>query len=366
MPGVRIVALTLTLFVLAAGGAGATLDAKKPPCKPTTTAKKPPAKKCKKAAKPRPKPKPTPKPVAPKPQLRLTMGYDVAVEPAGTLLVADGGDNRIWRLDPTAGAFTLVGGNGVRDWGGDGGPATQAPIGLPRDLELAADGTIYVAASGNRVRKIEPSGVVSTVYDGGPSDNVGPGYVFAIALDGRGGLYMAQGEGTRISRVDLATGAVTHVAGDGRQAYGGDGGPAVAASFSAVHGLLVAPDGSLIVADNGNQRVRRIDLPTGIVTTIAGTGVAGVAGDGGPALQAQLNNPGYMAYGLDGALYIEDFGNGRVRRLRPDGVLETAFRAANVGGFAFAADGSVYFVSASSTFVLRWSPVTGATTRVGA
>ncbi len=143
-----------------------------------------------------------------------------------------------------------------------------------------------------------------------------------IALDGRGHLYVADQMHHRVARVDLATGAVTTVAGTGNPGGGGDGGPALAAQLQLPGGVAVAPDGTLYIADHGNNRIRRVD-GDGIITTVAGTGAAGFSGDGGPAAAAQLNGPFAVVFDADGRLVIADFGNARIRRVERDGTIHT-------------------------------------------
>lgn len=138
---------------------------------------------------------------------------------------------------------------------------------------------------------------------------------FAVAKDRAGNLYICEHKGQKITRVDPA-GTASRFAGTGEPGYGGDGGPAAEAAFTDPHGLLIGPDNRMYVADTQNHRIRRIDLRTGIITTIAGTGERGYSGDGGPATQAQFN--GTFGIALDAAgrnLYVADLGNRRIRKI---------------------------------------------------
>ncbi|MBU2008401.1 MAG: hypothetical protein KJ624_00905 [Chloroflexi bacterium] len=150
------------------------------------------------------------------------------------------------------------------------------------------------------------------IGDGGPATAAQLSGPVGLALDS-GSLYIADGGNNRVRRVDLATGTITTFAGTGEGGYGGDGGPATAAQLSSPRGLAV-DSGNLYVADSGNNRIRRVDLATGTITTFAGTGEGGHGGDGGPATAAQLSSPRGLA--LDsGNLYVADSGNNRIRRV---------------------------------------------------
>jgi len=166
-------------------------------------------------------------------------------------------------------------GNGTPGGGGDGGPATAAQLHGPSAVAVGPDGSLYIADTlNNRVRRVTPDGAISTV------------------------------------------------AGAGSAGYGGDNGPATAAQLDGPAGLAVGPDGSLYIADTRNNRVRRIS-PDGVIDTVAGDGTAGGGGDGGTALQAQLHEPAGLAVGPDGAIYIADTQNNRVRLVRSDGSIAT-------------------------------------------
>lgn len=143
-----------------------------------------------------------------------------------------------------------------------------------------------------------------------------------IALDGAGHLYVADQNHHRIARIDLADGTVATVAGTGTPGFGGDGGPATAARLHLPSGVAVDAGGAILVADQGNHRIRRID-PDGRIDTIAGTGAPGFSGDGGPMGAAALNSPFAVLVDGEGRLVIGDFGNARVRRVAPDGTIDT-------------------------------------------
>lgn len=224
------------------------------------------------------------------------------------------------------GVITTPAGNGAAGFSGDGGPAASASFYNPVDVAVDGAGTVYVAdASNNRVRKIAAgSGIVTTVAgngslafggDGGPATAASLWYPSAIALDSAGNLFIAEVNNDRVRRVDAQTGIITTVAGNGVNGFAGDGGPATSASLYYPYGVAVDSQGNLFIADLNNERVRRVDAATGTITTVAGNGTAGFSGDGGSATSAMLNMPAGLALDSAGNLFIADQGNGSIRRL---------------------------------------------------
>jgi sugar lactone lactonase YvrE len=136
-----------------------------------------------------------------------------------------------------------------------------------------------------------------------------------VVCDGQGRLYVTDSLNNRVRRIDFNANIITTVAGNGAAAFGGDGGPAVDASLNNPRDLEFGPDGRLYIADENNNRVRALDLDTGIITTVAGNGEAAFAGDGGPAVDASLNRPSGLAFDDQGRLYIGDTYNHRIRRV---------------------------------------------------
>ncbi|MCF6324308.1 MAG: putative Ig domain-containing protein [Gammaproteobacteria bacterium] len=266
-------------------------------------------------------------------QARFNSPYSVAVAADGTLYIADDDNNRIRRVTPD-GIISTVVGTGVAGYSGDGGPADQAQLSVVRNVVIGSDGSLYIADVFNeRVRRVDPDGIITTVAgsggsgaysgDGGPATEAkldlhsSPG----MALGPDGSLYIADVSNHRVRRVG-PDGIITTVAGRSVWGFSGDGGPATEASFLFPTGIALAPDGSLYISDNRNHRIRRVAVD-GIVTTVVGTGVQGYAGDGGPAVQAQLRFPAGLAFAPDGYLYIADASNQRVRRVGPDGIITT-------------------------------------------
>jgi streptogramin lyase len=158
----------------------------------------------------------------------------------------------------------------------------------------------------------------------------------SVALTAAGDVLIADTDNQRIRRIDHATGIITTIAGTGRYGHGGDGGPATAARLASPQALALAPDRSVLVADTRNARIRRIDPGTGVITTIAGTGTPGDSGDGGPATAARLVLPRGLTVAPDGSLYVADAGAHRVRRIDPAGIITTV---AGVGERGCTGDG---------------------------
>lgn len=208
----------------------------------------------------------------------------VAVDGSGRVYVVDG--NRVRRLD--AQAAPTVAGTGVRGFSGDGGPATDALLSSPAAIAFDSEGNLYIADAGNnRIRRVGRDGIITTV------------------------------------------------AGSGRRGYGGDGGPAALALLNSPAGIAVGFGDSVFVADTGNNRVRMISAD-GTISTVAGTGEPGYAGDGGVASQAVLNSPQGLAVDAEGNLYITDSFNDRVRKVDLEGVITTI---AGDGGQSYSGDG---------------------------
>ena len=242
--------------------------------------------------------------------------------------------------------------NIVGSYGGDGGPALEAGLNYPHDVAVDGSGNLYIADTSNhRVRRVDASGIITTVAgtgqrteveidvggwigkyggDGGPAVEAHLNRPLRVAVDGAGNLYIADTWNHLVRRVD-AGGTISTVAGSGtgtgRERYGqggysGDGGPAVEARLNHPSGVAVDGSGNLYIADVRNHRVRRVDA-TGIITTVAGIGVRNYSGDGGPAAEAGLNYPVALAVDGGGNLYIADAENDRIRRVDPTGVIST-------------------------------------------
>jgi uncharacterized protein (TIGR03437 family) len=265
------------------------------------------------------------------------------MDTAGNLYIADADNNRVRMLAPS-GTITTFAGNGTAGFGGDGGQAASATLNSPVGLAVGPGpgGGLYIAElSNNRVRVVAQSGVISTIAgngltgysgDGGPATAAALNGPFAVAVDAANNLYIADTGNNRIRMVfqlthstsGFATSGITTIAGSGLQGYGGDGGPATGAQFLSPVGVLADGAGNLYISDS-SARIRKVS-PDGTIGTIAGTGTPGYAGDGGMAVYAQLNSPSALALDAAGNLYVADSGNSAVRLLQPAGY-QTAISA---------------------------------------
>ncbi len=253
----------------------------------------------------------------------LLLPGGLAYDAAGNLYFAESGNQVVRRLG-VDGSLTVVAGTGVQGYSGDGGAATLASLDSPGAIALDAAGNLLIADTHNhRIRRVSAAtGLISTFVGtgvaGSSADGLAAGLTLidlptALAVNSSGDVFYADGRQQVVRRVDHATGLVTTVAGNGVQGSQGDGGPAVVASLDSPAGLAVDGAGNSLVSDSHNQRVRRIDAGTGIITTVAGNGIAGFAAGAGTA--SRLSLPRGLAVDAAGTLYIVDAGNQRIRRV---------------------------------------------------
>ncbi len=248
----------------------------------------------------------------------LNFAAATAVDGAGNLYIADLGNARVRKVTP-GGVISTVAGNGTTGFGGDGGQAIFAALNQPSGVAVDGSGNLFIADFGNhRVRKVTPAGVISTVTAAatGPS---------GLAFDGSGNLYIADSTNSRIRKLTPGGVTSTVVAGSFSSGFSGDGGPATSATLSGPVGIAVDADGNLFIADRNNNRIRKV-TPDGIINTIAGNGINAFSGDGGLATSASLAVPIAVAVDVAGNLYIADMADSRIRKveLEPDTVLSTS------------------------------------------
>lgn len=265
-----------------------------------------------------------------KPAIQAAIGFPTAVarHSNGGFLIADPFNGRVFLVGPNENIRSLAGGAASNAPLGDGGPATQAKVD-PADVFGDAAGNVYVAdRSFHRIRKIDGAGTITTVAgsgpdteggyagDGGPATQARLNAPHGVRVDAAGVLYIVDTDNYVVRRVGT-DGKITTIAGGGNPPDGhGDGGPATQANLGTPFRIAFAPDGNLLVSQSGydgEHRVRRVDLATGRISTVAGSARSGLAGDGGAATAARLHEPEGIAAAADGTLYVADGGNHRVR-----------------------------------------------------
>ncbi|MFN8641983.1 MAG: FG-GAP-like repeat-containing protein [Candidatus Binatia bacterium] len=306
---------------------------------------------------------------------------NIALDGRGHLYVSDQMQHRIARVDLATGAVTTVAGTGAPGDDGDGGPATAARLNLPGGIALDAAGNLYIADHGNnRVRKVDAGGVITTVAgtgeagfsgDGGPASAAKLSAPFAVLIDADGNLVISDFGNARLRRVDQH-GVIQTILGNGIPTTAGDGGPGTAASMRAASGLALLPNGDILACEQYSMRIRRL-ARDGTVTTFAGTGAQGSGGDGGPATAATFQYPGSVAAAPDGSVYVSDQDGSRVRRIAPDGTTSTLAGTGVQGfdgdggpaskariwfpfGVAAAGDGTVYFSDRYNNCIRKVAP----------
>ncbi len=268
----------------------------------------------------------------------LGITFGIAFDAAGNIIFADNGNNAIRKITKTTGIITKVAGtyytyNGT-NWyyGGDGGLATSAYLAYPFAVALDTAGNVYVADNLNNViRKITVStGIITTVAgdgsifynfwpfcgDGGPATDAQLNDPWGVAVDKAGNIYIADRGNNVIRKVTASTGIISTVAGTGTAGYSGDNGPATSANLDGPDGITLDSLGNMYISDDFNNVIRKVTKTTGIITTIAGNGVAGYSGDNGLATSAKLNDPSLgIAFDHAGNFYIADDGNNVIRKV---------------------------------------------------
>lgn len=345
-----------------------------------------------------------------------------------------------------SGIIETLAGNGEPGYAGDGGPAGAASLNEPKGLCVDREGNLYIADSENHVvRRVDRvTGIITTVAgvcpsgtngpvapeppmaaqdddedpfadhsgdstkaytqvtdlsgtvryvtggrltvehdsgDGGPARRARLNFPSAVAVDRAGNLYIADTMNHRVRKVDAATGIITNVAGTGQARYSGDDGPAVSAAINEPTGLAVS-DEALYIADQSNNRVRRVDLATGVITTVAGDGTAAYNGDQVSAVQASLAGPSGVALGGDGVVYVADTFNSRIRSVDPatgqiatvagdggtyryQGPAEPSSPSlSRPAGIAVGSDGNVYMTDSDNHLIRVWNGQTKTISRL--
>ena len=278
----------------------------------------------------------------------------VAVDTSGNLFIADTYNNRIRKVSASR-IITTVAGNGTQGFSGDGGPATSASFFYPHSVAVDAAGNLFIADTfNNRIRKVSAGGIVTTIAgggtaglgDGGPATSASLNSPTVVAVDASGNLFIADPYNNRIRKVS-AGGIITTVAGSAVRGFAGDGGPATSASLDTPFGVAVDSSGNLFIADTSNYRIRKVSA-SGIITTVAGNGTPGLAGDGRAATSASLSLAYAVAVDTSGNLFIADTYNDRIRQVSASGIIATV---AGVGGVPFVYPTGVAVDASGNLFV---------------
>ena len=276
---------------------------------------------------------------------QLSGPHSVATDPAGNFYIVDGNNSCVRKVN-TSGIITTVVGTSAPGFYGDGGPAVSAELNGPIGIAFDAWGNMYIADAGNlRIRKVNISGIITTFAgngtwghngDGGPAIAAQFKVPSFIATDNNGNIYISDASDCCIRKVNTS-GTISTVAGNTISFYSGDGGPATAASLAEPEGLAVDVTGNIYIADPGVSVIRKVDT-NGIITTIAGTSFPGYSGDGGPATMAQLYAPFGISLDVAGSLYIADSWNHCIRKINTSGIISTI---AGSGLQGFGGDGGL-------------------------
>ena len=292
------------------------------------------------------------------------------VDAAGNIYFTDFYNNRVLRIDGSTGILTLVAGTGTAGFSGDNGPATKAELYGPSGLALDASGNLYVGdAHNSRVRKLNLSTGIITTYagngtagfsgDGGPATNAAFSYPDGLAFDAAGNLYIADAINFRIRKVTASTGIVTTIAGTGVQGFSGDGGQATNAEINQQYSVAIDVNGNIYFADGDNQRIRKVTT-AGIISTIGGNGVAGFTGDGGLATAAEIHLGTGSSLDVDraGDVVFTDEVNCRIREIfASSGTIQTI---AGNGTCGYSGDGgSALSAELNGPQRVQYSPQSG-------
>ena len=276
----------------------------------------------------------------------------ISFGPDGSLFIVDTGNQRVRRVD-TNGIITTFAGNGSQGASGDGGPATNATFEFPGGVLADKYGNVFIADIQNgKIREVDTNGIITTIAgtgqrgysnDGGPATNAALYFPTGLAMDAAGDLLVADTDNNRIRMIDT-NGIITTVAGNGAYGYAGEGGLATNASLCQPIGVAVDLSGRILIADSGTNRVRAVDPATGIIKLLAGKGTNNFYGDGGFATNANLNYPTALTVDRTGKVYIADAKNYRIRFIDNAGIIRTFAgngKAAYCGDYDYATNASL-------------------------
>jgi len=274
---------------------------------------------------------------------QLNQPFGVCFNSKGEMLIADCGNHCIRKVDlKHANTITTIVGTGKKGYTGDGGPAFKATMNEPYAIACDKDDNLFIADRLNAcVRFVNSSGNIYTLAGTGVSGFNGDGGIATkaqlkepngLALDAHNGLLIADVADNRIRRVDLRNGIISTICGTGKQDGSGDGDVAMQASLDGARAVAVNTEGNIVICERSGNRIREIDHRIGIIRTISGTGKAGYTGDGRASILATFNGPKWVCYGLRDTLFVVDTENHCVRRVDPDtGIVTTVLGCGKKG-----------------------------------
>ncbi len=253
-------------------------------------------------------------------EIKAIMG--IATDTFGCLYIADQGNQRVRKVN-TAGIISTFAGTGTAGFSGDGGQATAAKLSSPIDIAFDRWRNVFIVdKSNNRIRKVNASGVISTIAGNGTAGYSGDGgqataaeisNARGITIDTVGNIYFAD-LGNNVVRKINTSGVISTFAGNGVSGYSGDGAQATAAEINNVQRVVVDKTGNIYIADGSNARIRKVNT-SGVISTFAGTGTAGYSGTGGPATAAKIYSPHGMTFDKSGNMYFTNIGNNRTEKI---------------------------------------------------
>jgi streptogramin lyase len=257
---------------------------------------------------------------------QLNEPYEIRFDKAGNMVYVEMKNHLVRRVDAKTKTISTIVGTGKSGFSGDGGPANRAELNQPHSIQFDADGNLFICDIGNhRVRKVDSkTGVISTFAgtgsraptpDGGKIADAPFNGPRALDFDAQGNLWLALREGNAIYKLDLRAGTLHHVAGTGKKGFSGNGGPAKAATLAGPKGLSIGPDGNVYFADTESHSIRRINVKTGVLDLVAGTGERGDGPDGDP-LKCKMARPHGVFVDADGGILVGDSETHRVRMIR--------------------------------------------------